>query len=432
LLKLDIYRMFLKYERIIFTGVYFVNKWGVENVNRSTLKKAGKVWVEKDIISAEQLNRILELYPTREPRILLTIFSILLISIGFLIFIFSDWAQVPHFSRILLVAVFMVGLYVAGYILYEKGQEILGITFLILGFVVFGAGLLLAINIYSIVLYSAWPFVLWSLMALVLFMLYEHHWMFSIGVTVTTIGQINSGIQFGSFNYLLIAILLLGFTHFAYHRQEKLFSYLIAISYSLQATIFMSAHNQEYYWLIVYFLMMYLISYLIKRELFANPIKNISLVSIFILGMFQTIILQDIFYFDLELRYSLLFLVLWIILFSSILALKLFKRDNASLANLVLFLPVFYLPFASIFSLIILFAFSLAWIILGYRKDIHFKVLIGSIAFLLSTFTAYVQYAWATMNKSLFFIIGGLMLLVMSMVIDRQRRLLQGQRGDER
>jgi len=148
--------------------------------------------------------------------------------------------------------------------------------------------------------------------------------------------------------------------------------------------------------------------------------------------MFQTVILQDIIYFNLELTHSLLFLAIWAVLFGGISALKMFKKDYESFVNLILFLPVFYLPFAGIFSLIVLFAFSLAWIILGYTRDIHLKVLIGSIAFLLSTFTAYVQYAWDTMNKSLFFIVGGLMLLVMSILIDRQRRLLHGQRGDER
>lgn len=399
-------------------------------LNRDTLKKAGNTWVEKEIITSEQLDQILNLYPKKEPRLLLTIFSILLISIGFLTFVFSDWAQVPHFSRILLIVIFMVSLYVAGHILHRKGQHILGITLLLLGFVAFGASLLLTINIYSIILFSAWPYVIWSIVALILFMLYEHHWIFVIGIIVTTIGQINSWFFYGSFNYFLIAILLLGFAHFVYHRRKRLYSYCFAISYVLQAIVFMNAQEQSYYWLLLYYLMLYGIGYALKRDYLSEPIKQISLASTFIVGMSQTFILHDDIFMRSEIEYSVPFFILWLIVFASITGLKIYKENFDALANLILYLPVFYLAIPDILSLLILFSFSLAWIIIGYAREIHFKVYTGSIAFLLSTLTAYIQYAWDTLNKSLFFIIGGILLLVMSLFIERQRRLFREKSGD--
>ncbi|HLS06319.1 MAG TPA: DUF2157 domain-containing protein [Bacillota bacterium] len=401
-------------------------------MNRGQLKRAGKTWVEREIITQEQLNQLLSLYPKREPRLLLTIFAILLISIGFLTFVFSDWAQVPHFSRMLLIIFFMIGLYVTGHIFYEKNQEILGITLLLLGFVVFGAGLLLAINIYSIILFSAWPFVIWSIMAFILFVLYKHRWVFVVGVAVTTVGQINSLILYGSFNYFLIAILLIGFAHFVYHRKDRLYSYLVAVSFAIQAIVFINTYDQSYYWLTLYFLMLYIIGYLVKDFHISEPIQQIGLGSMFLLGMSQTFILNDIFLMNEAIEYSLLFFIVWLIVFASITSLKIFQENYDSLANLVLFLPVFYLPLASILSLLILFVFSLSWIIIGYARETYFKVYIGSIAFLLSTLTAYIQYAWDTLNKSLFFIVGGILLLVMSLIIERQRQLIREKSGDVR
>jgi len=401
-------------------------------LNRSTLKKAGKKWVEKDIISPEQLEQILNLYPKREPRLLLTIFSILLISIGFLTFIFSDWAQVPQFSRVLLMVLFMVTLYVAGHILYEKEQKILGITLLLLGFVAFGANLLLAINIYSIILFNAWPFVLWSIVSLFLFMIYEHRWIFFTGIAVTTIGQINSFILYDSFNYFLIAILLLGFTHFAYHRKEQLYCYLVTISFVLQAVFFINVYEQSYYWLLFYYMLLYIIGYILKGTHFSVSIRRIALISTFILGMFQSFVLHDVYLFSEEIEYNILFFTVWMIAFTGITLLKISQNNYEDLAPIILYLPVFYLPFASIFSLLVLFTFSLTYIMIGYTKDNYSKVFYGSIAFLLSTLTAYVQYAWDTLNKSLFFIIGGIILLAMSLVIERQRRILRGESGDVR
>lgn len=401
-------------------------------LNRSTLKKAGRKWIEKDIISAEQLEEILKLYPKREPRLLLTIFSILLISIGFLTFIFSDWAQVPHFSRVLLTVIFMTALYVAGHILYEREQHILGITLLLLGFVAFGANLLLIINIYSIILFNAWPFVLWGFVALFLYVLYEHRWIFVVGIIVTTVGQVSSAIYYGSFNYFLIALLLLGFTHFAYHRRDRLYSYLVAISFAIQAIVFINIYEQSYYWLLFYYLLLYVAGYSIKKKHFSKPVQHIALVSTFILGISQTFILHDIYMFSEEIDYSLTFFILWLIPFVGIISLKVYQNNFDDLVHLILFLPVFYLAIPRILSLLILFAFSLAYIILGYRRDIYAKVFYGSVAFLLSTFTAYIQYAWDTLNKSLFFIFGGILLLVMSLIIERQRRKLQGESGEVR
>src|SRR5699024_1225511 len=75
-----------------------------------------------------------------------------------------------------------------------------------------------------------------------------------------------------------------------------------------------------------------------------------------------------------------------------------------------------------IFFLVFIYIYLLFYLIYGFKKKNKENIMFGTITFLLSTFTAYVQYAWEALNKSLFFIIGGLLLFGISFVLERLRR----------
>lgn len=391
-------------------------------MNRRSLEKHGKSWVNQQIITEEQYKKILKLYPRRTARPILMIFAVLFMSIGFLTFIFSDWAQVPHYSRILIIIILLVSLYFIGDYQYRKNDQLIGISILSIAYVMFGAGLLLAIDIYNIILFSAWPYVIWSVIALLLYIVYKHRWLYSIGIIVTTIGQIASHLLYSSFNLYLFLLLILGFAHYAYHQRDKLYGYLVGVSYVIQIIGFIIVNEQQYYFLIVYFLLLYGISQLIRQHALSPVLERVSVVSMFFLAMYQTFVFQNYFFIENEYEFSFIFLIAWLFIFSLSSVLHTVYRDYEKFIHLLLFLPIIYLPGKGILSLIILFLFSLGWLIVGYLRENSNYVLFGSIAFLLSTFTAYIQYAWDVMDKSLFFIVGGILLFVMGILIDRQRR----------
>ena len=56
--------------------------------------------------------------------------------------------------------------------------------------------------------------------------------------------------------------------------------------------------------------------------------------------------------------------------------------------------------------------------------------MLGTVAFLFSTFNVYIQYAWDALNKSLFFFIGGVLLFLISFIFERQRRRLKKEGSD--
>ncbi|SHG22265.1 DUF2157 domain-containing protein [Ornithinibacillus halophilus] len=400
-------------------------------MNKNKLSEEGKKWVAKDIITDDQLEQILGLYKKKDANYIIILFAVLLTGIGILTFIMSDWARVPHFSRVLVIIGAFIGLYMVGDFLHRKRSELMGISFIILGYIVFGAGMLLTISIYSVEIYSAWPFIIWSLVGLALYFVYEHKLIFVLGMIVTTVGQFYNGLEFGSFNWIIWIVLLVGYLHFVYHHANYLFGYLFGISISLQMIVLVMANQQEYYWLVLYFLIFYLVAGLLPKESLKISLKYTSLISIFIFSMYETFFLQEEFWHG-NIEHQLSFIILWGVLIVAGLIIKIRTKNTIETIDLLLFLPIFYLPFSSLVSLISMFLFSLLWLLIGYRKEDNEKVLLGTVAFLLTTFTAYIQFAWDAMNKSLFFLVGGLLLFILSFFLERQRRsMLETNKGGE-
>lgn len=392
-------------------------------MKKRELEHEGKKWVAEGIITEEQLIKILQREQQDNPNYIIILFAVLLTGLGFLTFIMSDWARQPHLSRVIIIIAVTLFLYILGDILYRKRNELFGISFIVLGYIVFGAGFLLVMDIYQVSIYSAWPFIIWGLIGLVLFYIYHHPLLFSVAIVVTTAGQIYNGTAFSEFNWLLLLLFLLGFSYFVYMDKRKLYSYLFAIGYTIQMLVMLTFVFDQYYWFIVLILPLYLISNLLRDEAEYIPLKFMSLGAIFIFGMYQTFTLQESWFYE-EIRFEASFIVVWFILFVIGIVLKLRRKQIEEIIDFILFLPIMFLPLSYLIGNIVLFLFSLGWIFIGNYKDNARYVLLGTVAFLASTFTVYIQYAWDALDRSLFFFIGGILLFVISFYIEKQRRKL--------
>ena len=392
-------------------------------MKKRELEQEGKKWVAEGIITNEQLNKILQRKQQDNPNYIIILFAVLLTGLGFLTFIMSAWARQAHFSRVILIIAVIFFLYILGDILHRKRNELFGISFIVLGYIVFGAGFLLVIDIYHVSIYSAWPFLIWGLIGLILYYIYHHPLLFSVAIFVTTAGQIYNGAAFSEFNWLLLLLFFLGFSYFIYMEKRRLYSYLFAIGYTIQMLVMLTCVFEQYYWFIVLMLPLYLISSLLRSETERTPIKLVSLVSIFIFGMYQTFALQDSWFYK-EIQFEVSFIIVWLALIISGIVWKLRKNQKEELIDFILFLPIMFLPLSYLIGIIVLFLFSLGWIFIGNYKDNPRSVLLGTVAFLAITFTVYIQYAWDALDRSLFFFIGGILLFVISFYIEKQRRKL--------
>lgn len=390
-------------------------------MNLSKLEKEGKKWVEKDIISEDQLNKILKSYPKQDANILVILFAILLTGLAFLTFIFSDWAQVAHISRVIVLLFFTFGLYILGDQLFSRKQVLYGVSFIMLGYVGFIASLFLVINNYEVVLYNGWPFVIITIVGLGLYIVYAHSLLYFVSLTALTIGQFYSEFTHNNYSYTLLIILIIGFGYFTFRHAHKYFAGFFGVSLVINLLILATSFTDYYYWFIVYMFIFYLIANLIPNKSLSHVFKLISLSSMFLFNVYQAAFFEES-YMSEDIKLSGLFLIVLFVLVSFMIILKRLTFKTIDYIYLILFIPTIYLPFPTLLTLIILFVFSAALLIIGYKTERNRLITYGTLAFLLSTLTVYIQYAWDVMNKSLFFLIGGLILFGFSFMLERNRR----------
>jgi uncharacterized membrane protein len=110
------------------------------------------------------------------------------------------------------------------------------------------------------------------------------------------------------------------------------------------------------------------------------------------------------------------------------------KRQRGRLASLpdwLLLLPGFYLPGGlplAIATLVVLYAHAGSVLARAHRSGEAEQLTLGTVLFVVATMVAYFKLTWAFLDKSLFFLIGGVLLLSMSWYLRRRnaQRLAAG------
>lgn len=395
-------------------------------LNKQELKKEAERWVKDGIINETQLEQILSRYETKDKSYLLVLFAVLLISIGILIFAFSEITQVSALFRVILMMAFMTILYFIGHRVYERSKNlttkhIYGISFIILGYMFFGATLLLIINIYEVTLFNIWPLIIWSFIGILLYTLYEHPYILILGLIISIVSQIYSALEFNSFDFVMFILFVLGYFHYVFHHQNKLFSYIFSIGLSIQLVLLTTIEIEQYYWFLVFSMALYGLALVMTKPILKRALFYISIWTVLLFRMYESFMLQEE-YFASEIDMQPLFFVVWAIVAIILIGLIWLKQSKLELIDFILFLPFFFLPYHYIFIIVTMFVFSVYWLIIGFQRNIHEKIVIGIGSFLISTFTVYIQFAWETLNRSLFFLIGGFLLFIISFFFERKRR----------
>src|SRR5690625_7792400 len=121
---------------------------------------------------------ILNSYPKKDANILVVLFAVLLTGLALITFIFSDWAQVAHLSRVIVILSFTLFLYILGDQLYRRQQTLYGVSFILLGYIVFSASFFFVINNYNLFFHSSCQFIVLTFVGLLLYIFYSHLYLF--------------------------------------------------------------------------------------------------------------------------------------------------------------------------------------------------------------------------------------------------------------
>src|SRR5699024_6636476 len=246
-------------------------------------------------------------------------------------------------------------------------------------------------------------------------------------IIITLLSQVFSALSFSSFSYLLLLLFILGYVPIVSRKETKSFSYYFSIGLSLQF-ILLSIHEIEnYYWMFVFILLMYLFAHVITEQVFAKALTTVSIWTVLLYRMFESFYVQESYVFDEMTMQASFFISLAILLLASI-ALHL-RQNRLAIMDLILFLPVFILPFPYVWVIVVLFVYAVSSLLVGYRDGMDERMKLGIVGIVIATLTLYTQYAWESINRSLFFIIGGMILFGLSILLDcvRKKQLDKGE-----
>lgn len=399
-------------------------------MNRKKLQKEGEKWVEDGILTEDQLQSILSQYEKKDYSYLLIILAALLVSISIIVFILSDWAQIPDVFKIVVMLIVMGALYGTGYYSFNQDEiaasgeynrsQIIGMSLIVLGYITFGATLWLTLSMYNVHLNSAWPFTIWSIAGLLLYVITPNRYLFILAMLFTIYGQIYSGSSFSAFDYILFIIFFVAYFHYTYHKGNYLVHYVFAGGLAIHFIVLVANEFEQFYWFIFFVLAMYTLGLLLPKQGIQQRFLQVSIITILVYKIYETILIQEQYVLE-DLQYEPLFFILHSIVFIAA-AVLLWRKDQLELITLILFIPFIMLPYAHLLIIITMFIYSLYWLIYAFQKNDNNKMMLGIFSFLLSTFTVIVQYAWQTINKSLFFLIAGIILFLISVLFERRRR----------
>ncbi len=374
-------------------------------------------WETEGLLTSTQKEKILARYQVLQeieeragPKKVITTLSILgavLAGIGVILFMASNWGAIPRWGKLGLIFIPMLASYGMGfYIRYEKrNYPKVGASLILLGTFLYGAGIFLIAQIYHISAHYPNGPLLWGLgiIPLAYLLRFQSIAFLSILIFLIWLGmeasfylpEFDEGrFPAGGIFPILILYLMAGISLWAVglaHRRLASWKALFSPYLSLGAFLV--------------FGLGFSLTFMIHGEHFGA--KSLSM-----------------FYLGLGILLALSFLVFFL------------GRDREKGTQLegiflgVLAFLVFYLAVLNPVGIAgfrltanVIFALAvLVIILLGYVRRYPVYINLGLIFFALDVMARYFDFFWELLPRSLFFIIGGLMLLMGGVLLERNRR----------
>ncbi|MFC0215495.1 DUF2157 domain-containing protein [Paenibacillus chartarius] len=408
-------------------------------MSRRFVETEGRRWIEHGIITPEQHEQIIQLYPERKRAIgFVPLFGSILVGLGILSFVAANWQGIPELLRLALMIAVMSGFYFTGHTQLAKGHDKLGVAFIALGLTAFGSGIILTAQMFHLEAYNAFSWIAWATAGLLLTYLYNSRFLYAISALLYGIAQFYSSTSFHQFSYAALFLSMVGLGYFAWSRRDRLPVWLFGVLAVAQSIMLIGVRDWKFIWVFVPAAVLYTLGDLLGgsesnrqgvRRLGGAfyPLQTVALIAAFLFDWF-IVVFADPDSYRADTIHDLLpdalpFLIPMAVLLALSLLAKARSGRAVTAADWLLFPVLMYFTAAAdAIYMIILFVFSLYQLWLGYHEESRLRVNLATVLFLISTMTAYGKLTWDFMDKSLFFIIGGALLLAISWVLNRRKR----------
>lgn len=397
----------------------------VSAMSKKFIVTESRRWVEAGIVTTEQAERIAQLYTDRKQAVgLVPLLGGVLIGLGILSFTAANWQAIPELMRLLIILAAMAGFYGAGDTVLKRGHDRIGIALLGLGLLSFGAGIVLIAQMFHLEAYDVTSWIIWGTAGLLLTQLYRSRYLYTITALLFMIAQWYSVAQFDRFSYAAFAIGMIGLGWHAWKRSDAYPVWLLSISFAVQSIMLVASTDRHILWAFIPIALMYTLGDMLPNRKAFYPLQSAALITAFVFDWL--IVLSDgLGLFGLHRTALPPFLPLFgalALLFLTSLYWKYRTGRTITLLDWMLIPVLLYATdIAVVAYTLLLFAFSLYVLWRGYAEEWRFKINLGTVLFLISAMTAYGKLTWSFMDKSMFFIIGGVLLLALSWALNRRK-----------
>ncbi|GAB2962553.1 hypothetical protein GCM10027048_33930 [Hymenobacter coalescens] len=397
-------------------------------MSQQFLETEGPGWVERGIISPEQLRQLQALYPEQPRAIgLLPLLGSLLVGLSALSVVAANWQDLPEAVRLGLLIGALVGAYAAGEHFLARGHRGLGIGLVGLGLLLFGASIVLTSQLYQLIGYDMTGLVAWVVAGVGLTYLYQSR---SLLLLTVGIGVLAQGYTVGSlstYSYATAGLLAGGLGYYWWRRPDGFCGAVLATGLLWQVALLISHLHLKITWFFVPAMLIYALGDWQPHRPAARAWQAPPLVAAFLFMLGLAMFGEAGSYTDRLRPQWIGFLgALLLVLLISV-AGKRARGRLSSAADWLLLLPGYYFPGGlplAVAALVVLYAYSGSVLYRGFREQAADRVNLGTVLFVLTTMVAYFKLTWGFMDKSLFFLLGGLLLLGLSWYLRRQARNL--------
>ncbi|GAB2773263.1 putative membrane protein [Hymenobacter luteus] len=393
-------------------------------MSRKLLETDGREWVQKEIITETQREQLLALYPTDATAIgLLPLLGSLLVGLSALSVVAANWQGLPEVVRLALLLGSLCGAYAGGEYFRRRGNLNLGMGLIALGLILFGASIVLTSQLYQLIGYDLTGLLAWAVAGMALTWLYRSRLLFLMTAVISGIVQgYNTG-QLGAFSYLTAIGTALGLGYYWWRRPDALLGGVLATGLLWQAALLINHLHVKITWFFIPAMLVYAFGDWQPDRPAGRALQGPPLVTAFLFTLGLALFGESDLYAG-QLRAPLLpYLAALVAVLIVSVAGKRQRGRLGSLTDWLLLLPGFYftggLPLA-IATLVVLYAYSGAVLLRAHQEQNPDRVTLGTVLFIITTAVAYFKLTWGFLDKSLFFLLGGLLLLGLSWWLRRR------------
>ncbi|MFD3446045.1 DUF2157 domain-containing protein [Microbacteriaceae bacterium 4G12] len=402
-------------------------------------------WIDREIITKEQGEKMFaETFRSEEERTsvlrLLPLLAATLLGLSLLTFIASNWNGMADVIKLAIIFLFIIVFYTFGFLSFEKGKQSWGIAGIFLGIVSFGAGMILISDMFQYQSYDATLFFFWSLFAMMFACLYRNPLLIGAAFVLTIVGQIYSLSSFQNIHFGIMLIATIGLA-FIVMKEKGKYMLLFTLATIMQWCVFLPMNYGPTKELSIWgqFMQLSIPFFVLAIMKFVGEKQHISLlkeVPVFVLYLFyiynillpHTIVASHVKDIVIVVHILILLIVVSVALYKQYQTGKLFSSYKW-----LLFFPVLFLGneiVADYAALCLIVIYPLGLLLEGYKTLQKQKITNGSKLFIVSMFAVYFQFGFTYMSKSLFFLIGAVLIIGLYFFLSRkQKQILEQGRG---